>query len=52
MMSDDGDADVIDLRAEQVLAVAFGMHPFVVNLPGAMAESDVFFNEAEVNAGL
>ena len=49
---DDGDADAIDLRVEQIFAMAFRVHPERVNALGCGGDSDVFFNEAEMRAGV
>ncbi len=49
---DDGDTDAIDLRVEKIFTMAFGVHPESVNALRRGSHGDVFFNEAEVRAGV
>jgi hypothetical protein len=49
---DDGDADAVHVGAEEIGAMAGRVHPLVLNAFGRRADGDIFFNEAEVSAGL
>lgn len=49
---DDSDANAVDVGAEEIGAMAGRVHPLVFNAFGRRADGDVFFNQAEVGAGL
>ena len=49
---DNCDADTIDLRVEKIFAMAFGAHPENMNALGRSGHGNVFFNEAEMSAGM
>ncbi len=48
----DGDADAIDFRVQQIGAMAGGVHPLGVNLRGVRTNGHVLFNQVKVRAGL